>query len=184
VAPPPSPTAANGDRDPASGRFVPGNKAAKGNPFARKLAERRQALLDAVTPKDIADVAKKLLDMALAGDLAAMHLLLKYAVGAPVEVVNPDTLDLAELDLLRMAPTVRELTALFRRVAPGLAAEKVLERHAADEEAYQRRVDQAVEEMRQEMYEIAERDLSGQAMEHYLQAFPEEEGDDNGHRDG
>ena len=43
------------------GRFTMGNKGGPGNPFARKVAALRQALLDSITPEDIQGVAARLL---------------------------------------------------------------------------------------------------------------------------
>jgi hypothetical protein len=138
---PPSPPATDG-RDPASGRFLPGNKHGRGNPFCRQLAARRKALLDAVSPEDIAQVARRLFVMAAAGDVAAAALLLKYVVGQPAQAPDPDRLDVEEFDLLRRAPGVRELADLCSRVATGYAALRVLESQAGDEEAYGKRLEQ------------------------------------------
>jgi hypothetical protein len=60
---------ATGGRDPASGRFLPGNKGGPGNPHARATAARRKALTEAVTPEAVRRVAKKVLDLAEAGDV-------------------------------------------------------------------------------------------------------------------
>jgi hypothetical protein len=96
---PPSANGANG-RD-KRGRFVSGNKGGPGNPFARQTAALRRALLAVVTPEDLEAVARVLVQKARDGDLAAIKLLLLYAVGRPTEAVDPDTLDIKEWDLLR-----------------------------------------------------------------------------------
>ena len=82
----PSPTAANG-RDGATGRFVAGNKCARGNPFARRVAELRQAVLDAVGPEDVKAVVAALLVLAKAGDVPAAKLVLDRALG-PCEAAD------------------------------------------------------------------------------------------------
>ena len=81
----------------ADGTFAPGNKFGPGNPFARKCAAFRAALMEAVTEQDIKDIAAKLRDDAKAGDKAAVKLLFQYVIGKPQPAVDPDTLDLQEM---------------------------------------------------------------------------------------
>jgi hypothetical protein len=54
-----APPSANG-RD-AAGRFAPGNPGGPGNPFARRTAQLREALLRHVSEQDIAEVGRTLL---------------------------------------------------------------------------------------------------------------------------
>jgi hypothetical protein len=82
-------------REP-DGRFARGNRGGPGNPFARKCAAFRAALMEALTDQDIKDIATKLRDDARAGDKAAAKLLFQYAIGRPQPAVNPDTLDYDE----------------------------------------------------------------------------------------
>ena len=96
------------DRD-AKGRYVKGNGGGPGNPFARRVAELRQVFYDCVTAADLEAIVVKVVEKALAGDLAAAKLLLQYLVGKPAAAVDPDTLDLHELDLYRQAPAPRVL---------------------------------------------------------------------------
>jgi hypothetical protein len=121
ILPPPSPTASNGDghagplapqngRD-AGGRFAAGNKAARGNPFARRVAALRTALLSVATPERVRQLAERLFRMAEGGDVAAAKLVLNYAIGRPAEVVDPDTLDADEISKLLQTPDVRTLLA-------------------------------------------------------------------------
>src|SRR5262245_26088041 len=100
----PSGTAANG-RGPG-GRFAAGNKAACGNPFARRMARLRSALLDAVTEGDIRELGRSLLQQAKGGDVAAAKVLLAYLVGKPAEPNDPDRLDREELELLKAWPSL------------------------------------------------------------------------------
>jgi hypothetical protein len=65
------------------GRFLPGNRAAKGNPYAAKVARLRSALINAVSQKELRLVVRKLIDQAKLGDVPAARLLLGYAVGVP-----------------------------------------------------------------------------------------------------
>jgi hypothetical protein len=113
---PPPPPAAGRD---AGGRFARGNVGGPGNPFARRVAALRQALLRAVTEEDVQDVAKRLLELARVGDVAAMKLLLGYVLGRPAEVVDPDTLDLREWQLYResLAPP-EEMRGMLGKIPP------------------------------------------------------------------
>jgi hypothetical protein len=84
----------------ADGKFAPGNHIGKGNPFARQCAALRKALLNAVTPQDIAEIAAKLLEKAKAGDAAAARVLFSYTLGKPAAAIDPDTINQQELQTL------------------------------------------------------------------------------------
>lgn len=75
-------TADNG-RGP-DGKFLPGNRAAAGNPIHKHVAALRAGLLQAVSEKDVHQIARKLVTMALAGDVAAARVLLERLLGPPV----------------------------------------------------------------------------------------------------
>jgi hypothetical protein len=113
---PPPPTAApaasaNG-RD-GQGRFAKGNGGGPGNPFARQTAALRKALLEAVTPEDITQMAHTLMIHAKQGDLGACKLLFSYVLGKPQQAVDPDTLDRHEWDTwFQRMTTGEELTVL------------------------------------------------------------------------
>ena len=94
---PPSTTASNG-RSPG-GRFGLGNKYAKGNPHARRVARLRAELLRAVTPEDLRDVASALLNQAKAGDVAAAKELFQRLLGPPVELDLLERLEAMEKHL-------------------------------------------------------------------------------------
>lgn len=79
--PTPSTNGANG-RD-ANGRFTKGNAGGPGNPHARRSAELRQAMLEAVSPDDIAEIMQRLVQMAKEGDVAAIREVLNRVVGRP-----------------------------------------------------------------------------------------------------
>jgi hypothetical protein len=90
---PPSDSGANGltGRD-AKGRFVQGNKVARGNPFARRMARLRSRALAAVSGQDLEAIVRQLVAAAKAGDVAAAKVLLPYVLGRPPETVDPDRL--------------------------------------------------------------------------------------------
>ena len=74
----------NGERD-ERGRFGVGNRVAVGHaaPHARRVACLRAALLDAVTPEDIREIAKALIERAKTGDRHAIRELFDRVLGAP-----------------------------------------------------------------------------------------------------
>ena len=115
------PPAADGGRDP-HGRFGKGNAGGPGNPFARRVAALRAALLAAVTDDDLDAVTRELVRQAREGNLAAARLLLSYALGKPAAPVDPDTLDLHEFELFRRLPDPSpEMAAAPQRLGLPLA---------------------------------------------------------------
>ena len=104
VAPAPAPPPESpAPRRAKGGRFAKGNPGGPGNPFARRVAGLRAALLDVVTVERLQALATKLYDLALGGDVAAAKLILCYAIGKPTDVVDPDLLDHQEFKLLDAA---------------------------------------------------------------------------------
>ena len=71
-----------------NGRFLPGHGGGPGNPHAQKVHRLRSALLNAVTPADISEIVRKLIEMAKEGDLAATKELLDRTIGRPVAAVE------------------------------------------------------------------------------------------------
>jgi len=67
------------------GRFLPGNRAAKGNPYARHVAKLRAALMRAVTPLDVQEIIDSLVRAAKAGDINAARIILERTLGKPLE---------------------------------------------------------------------------------------------------
>jgi hypothetical protein len=117
----PAPAADNG-RD-ARGRFTAGNAGGPGNPFARRVAELRKVLLGTVTDDELRIVAGQLMVKAKFGDLAAIKLLFQYVLGKPAATVDPDALDVQEVELFRRAPVHGEVNdVLTARMPAELAA--------------------------------------------------------------
>ncbi len=115
------------------GKFAPGNKLGKGNPFTRKLGAKRAAFVDAVTNEEVAALARELYRLALEGDLQAAALFLNYAVGKPTEAVDPDAVDLDEWKRLYAGPTATQLAyASLLLCDPGAAAEFVKRQNLED----------------------------------------------------
>ena len=67
----------------SKGQFAKGNKAARGNPYAKKSADMRKAMYSAITPNDIRQIVNNLKAQALAGDLRAIGLLFDRIFGTP-----------------------------------------------------------------------------------------------------
>ncbi|GIW80766.1 MAG: hypothetical protein KatS3mg105_2573 [Gemmatales bacterium] len=88
-----------------NGQFAKGNRFGKGNPFARQVAQLRKALVDAFSEEDIAEIAQKLKQMCLEGNLAAIKIVFSYLLGKPDAPVDPDTLDLKEWQIREQEPT-------------------------------------------------------------------------------
>jgi hypothetical protein len=83
------------DRQP-SGQFAAGNRGGPGNPFARQVAELRQAILDRLTVETTGAIADALIVRAKAGDVAAARLLFQYGLGKPARAVEPDRVEIDE----------------------------------------------------------------------------------------
>ena len=78
------------------GRFVRGNPGGSGNPFARKTAALRSALIRKMDEERIEQLADKLIEQALDGDVPSARLVLQYAIGLPTQAVDPDDVDRLE----------------------------------------------------------------------------------------
>jgi hypothetical protein len=87
----------------ADGRFAKNNKGGPGNPYNRKVAALRQAMLETITPEDLQEVLAAVLFKAKTGELAAAKLLLSYTIGKPGAAVDPDTLDQQEWQMHQQA---------------------------------------------------------------------------------
>lgn len=84
---PPLTNGAFGGQHPETGRFMPGNRAAvgRGNPHADRVQQWRRALVEAVSPEDLAKVVGVLLEGAKAGRKWACRELLDRCLGRPVQ---------------------------------------------------------------------------------------------------
>jgi hypothetical protein len=119
-----APAADNG-RD-ARGRFTAGNAGGPGNPFARRVAELRKVLLETVTDDELRIVAGQLMVKAKFGDLAAIKLLFQYVLGKPAATVDPDMLDVQEVEMFRRAPVHGEVNEIMTARMPAELAAGLL----------------------------------------------------------
>ena len=88
MSPAPETNAVNPQQAPtegrdADGRFAKGNAGGPGNPYPRRVAALRQALLSCVTEEDIIAVAKAVIEEAKTGSIPAANLLFQYVLGKP-----------------------------------------------------------------------------------------------------
>ncbi len=85
------------------GRFAKGNRGGPGNPFGRRVAQLRKAMLDVVEEEDLQAIVRKLIQLAREGDVAAARLVLAYTLGKPAETVDPDRVDIDDWQLQQEA---------------------------------------------------------------------------------
>jgi hypothetical protein len=128
VPPPPSDTVGDGGRDAQSGRFAPGNKFSRGNPYARRQADLRNALAEAVTTEVLVKIARRLAGKACLGDVPSAQLLFAYLLGRPRLCPDPDALDLQEWRLVDASPTAHEVARALTDSVPAGAAAEVVQR--------------------------------------------------------
>jgi hypothetical protein len=82
-----------------NGQFAKGNKHGTGNPYARRVAQLRSTLLDAVGENGLADIVQGMVSAAKGGDVAAAKLLLSYLLGKPTDAIEPDAVQIHEKQL-------------------------------------------------------------------------------------
>jgi hypothetical protein len=107
--PAPSANGTNGKAKPStpkegrdqSGRFAPGNAGGPGNPYARRVAELKKVFMELGTPEAILAIGKKMFDLAREGNVQAAKFCYSYWLGKPAANVNPDQIDLDEMQRLQ-----------------------------------------------------------------------------------
>jgi hypothetical protein len=114
-----------GGKDPATGRFLPGNKCGRGNPHYRQLAANRTAFLEAVGPEQVRALAARLLARALEGDTDAARLVLAYAVGRPQPAADPDGADADEWRLAGQGLCLADLLPQADKYSVGEALDRL-----------------------------------------------------------
>jgi len=102
----------------ADGRFARGNRFGPGNPFYRKQAEFRRAVLELFTPEDVMSLLRVMLALGRNGDVAAAKVFLEYVVGKPHKAPDPDREDHHEWQLLAEAPKFAEVAERLENGVP------------------------------------------------------------------
>jgi hypothetical protein len=131
----PSPNGANGDdRDPETGRFLPGNPGGPGNPYLHQVALLRSAILEAVTVEDVRAIVSALMRRAKMGDVLCAREVLNRATGRPFGFGNKSDDDsesdaLAALSDEGLMEKARETLRLYDKAST--------ENDAGDDEATQ-----------------------------------------------
>jgi hypothetical protein len=125
--PAPSPNGRN-DR----GRFAKGNPGGPGNPYARRVADLRAALLESVTEQDIRAVARALVKRAKEGEVPAARELLDRLLGrtadSALDRAGPPVIHLvtgvpdAECDDQKSQPRRPQYKPSFREISSAHAS--------------------------------------------------------------
>jgi hypothetical protein len=76
-----------------NGRFLKGNPGGPGNPYAKKIAALRGAMLSVVTEKDMKSICTTLVGLAKQGDVAAAKFVFGYVLGPSGVAVASDEED-------------------------------------------------------------------------------------------
>ena len=79
------PTEPFGDGRAPNGRFSKGNPGGPGNPYAKRVAALRRALIESVTEEDMRSIVARLVQDARDGDIQAAKEILLRTLGRPTE---------------------------------------------------------------------------------------------------
>ncbi len=116
---------ANGERKAEKGREMP-PPLPVGNPYMRKVAELRRAMVDAMNERDMEYIGQLLMSRALVGHLPSTKLLFRYVLGKPTRPPDPDTLDQDEFRRLQQSPvTGRALNDALGAIPHTLACDVI-----------------------------------------------------------
>ena len=87
-----SPSLDNGEQPShdSRGKFAPGNKLGKGNPLAKRQAELRRTVMEAVTPLMMKAVVQAIYNAAIEGDMIAARLWLDTTIGKSTNATADD----------------------------------------------------------------------------------------------
>lgn len=102
------------DKRDDKGRFAPGNPGGPGRKPEQAAEALRRAVEEAVTPEHLGAVMRRLLRMALEGNLSAIRILLERTCGRPAQPATPAVALDFDLPPLR---SVKDCTEATDRVA-------------------------------------------------------------------
>lgn len=103
-----------GDNRDGKGRFAPGNPGGPGRRPERAAEKLRKAVEDAVTPEHLAAVMRRVLRMALEGNMTAIRIVLERTCGRPAQA--PSEVVALDFDLPPLR-SVQDCTEAADRVA-------------------------------------------------------------------
>jgi hypothetical protein len=121
----PEQAAENSGRD-AQGRFTAGNAGGPGNPYGRRVAELRKIMMECVTDAEMRIIVGQLMVKAKFGDLAAIKLFFQYVVGKPAATVDPDAVDVEEVELWQRAPRMEAVSEIVSQRMHAATAARML----------------------------------------------------------
>ncbi len=101
------------------GRFKAGWKGGPGNPHVRRLAYLQAAVHDAIDPRVLHGIVRKLAVRALEGDVGAAKVVLERVCGKPRTEQPEYAFELPPIE------TAADLPAAFQRVAQGAASGEI-----------------------------------------------------------
>ena len=104
------------DRDDR-GRFAPGNAGGPGNPSARHATKLRLAAQAAVSPDHMGALMRKVLRMALEGDLQAMRIVFERTLGRPGD--SPTAAEPIDIETPRLQ-TAADCSATVEHIINGV----------------------------------------------------------------
>lgn len=86
---------------PKPWQFQPGNPGGPGNPYARQIARLRSTLVECVSPEDLKEIVRVLIEKAKAGDIAAAREIIDRVLGKPLPSDLEERLAMLEEQLER-----------------------------------------------------------------------------------
>ncbi len=88
------------------------------NPYGRRVAALRSALVGAVKQADMVAIARKLVERAQAGSESAAKLVFQYTLGKPMPGTSPDRVDHEEWEMRMERPSHAEVQEGCRNRPP------------------------------------------------------------------
>lgn len=111
-----------GDKRDGKGRFAPGNPGGPGRRPERAAEKFRRAVEEAVAPEHLTAVMKRVLRMALEGNMAAIRIVLERSCGRPAQAPTEAVAFDFDLPPLR---SVRDCTDATDRVATAVCGGQI-----------------------------------------------------------
>jgi hypothetical protein len=117
---------ADSERGP-KGTFRNGNRGGPGNPYARRVAKLRQAVMEECGEEDLREITREMINLAKRGDKVAAKLIYQYTLGKPDKQVDPDRVDADELDVLKGVAVPAALLQALLEAVPADAVNRLVQ---------------------------------------------------------